>query len=41
MDVTRIPVHANVGMGVGGVPMYAFSPVDAVLALSRAPASTS
>jgi dimethylamine--corrinoid protein Co-methyltransferase len=36
MEVTRIPVHANVGMGVGGVPMYAFSPVDAVSRCSRA-----
>jgi dimethylamine--corrinoid protein Co-methyltransferase len=36
MAVTRIPVHANVGMGVGGVPMYAFSPVDAVSRCSRA-----
>ncbi len=36
MDVTRIPVHANVGMGVGGVPMNAFSPVDAVSRCSRA-----
>ena len=36
MDVARIPVHANVGMGVGGVPMYAFSPVDAVSRCSRA-----
>ena len=36
MDVARIPVHANVGMGVGGVPMFAFSPVDAVSRCSRA-----
>ena len=36
MDVARIPVHANVGMGVGGVPMNAFSPVDAVSRCSRA-----
>jgi dimethylamine--corrinoid protein Co-methyltransferase len=36
MAVARIPVHANVGMGVGGVPMYAFSPVDAVSRCSRA-----
>jgi dimethylamine--corrinoid protein Co-methyltransferase len=34
--VATIPVHANVGMGVGGVPMYAFSPVDAVSRCSRA-----
>jgi len=36
VDVARIPVHANVGMGVGGVPMNAFSPVDAVSRCSRA-----
>jgi dimethylamine---corrinoid protein Co-methyltransferase len=36
MDVARIPVHANVGMGVGGVPMNAFAPVDAVSRCSRA-----
>ncbi len=31
-----IPVHANVGMGVGGVPMHAFAPIDAVSRCSRA-----
>ena len=36
MDVARIPVHANVGMGVGGVPMNAFAPIDAVSRCSRA-----
>jgi len=36
MDAARIPVHANVGMGVGGVPMNAFAPVDAVSRCSRA-----
>ena len=36
MAVARIPVHANVGMGVGGVPMNAFAPVDAVSRCSRA-----
>jgi dimethylamine---corrinoid protein Co-methyltransferase len=36
MDVARIPVHANVGMGVGGVPMNAFAPVDAISRCSRA-----
>jgi dimethylamine--corrinoid protein Co-methyltransferase len=36
MDSARIPVHVNVGMGVGGVPMFAFSPVDAVSRCSRA-----
>ena len=36
MAVASIPVHANVGMGVGGVPMNAFAPVDAVSRCSRA-----
>jgi dimethylamine--corrinoid protein Co-methyltransferase len=36
MEVARIPVHANVGMGVGGVPMNAFAPIDAVSRCSRA-----
>ena len=36
MAVAEIPVHANVGMGVGGVPMSAFAPVDAVSRCSRA-----
>ena len=36
MEVARIPVHANVGMGVGGVPMNTFAPVDAVSRCSRA-----
>jgi dimethylamine---corrinoid protein Co-methyltransferase len=36
MDAARIPVHMNVGMGVGGVPMYGFCPVDAVTRASVA-----
>jgi dimethylamine--corrinoid protein Co-methyltransferase len=36
MATTRIPIHMNVGMGVGGVPMNAFAPVDAVSRCSRA-----
>ena len=36
MPDARIPVHMNVGMGVGGMPMYAFAPVDAVSRASRA-----
>jgi dimethylamine---corrinoid protein Co-methyltransferase len=36
MDDAKIPVHMNVGMGVGGVPMYGFCPVDAVTRASRA-----
>jgi len=36
MTAAEIPVHMNVGMGVGGVPMSAFAPVDAVSRVSRA-----
>jgi dimethylamine--corrinoid protein Co-methyltransferase len=36
MDVARIPVHANVGMGVGGVPMFETPAVDAVTRASAA-----
>ncbi len=36
MADARIPVHMNVGMGVGGLPMHAFAPVDAVSRASRA-----
>jgi len=36
MAVADIPVHMNVGMGVGGIPMHAFAPVDAVSRASRA-----
>jgi dimethylamine---corrinoid protein Co-methyltransferase len=36
MAEARIPVHMNVGMGVGGVPMYGFPPLDAVSRCSRA-----
>jgi len=35
-DAARIPVHVNVGMGVGGVPMYPYPPLDAVARASRA-----
>jgi len=35
MEEARIPVHANVGMGVGGVPMYVLPPIDAVSRASR------
>ena len=31
-----IPVHVNVGMGVGGVPMHGIPPVDAVSRVSKA-----
>jgi len=36
MEEATIPVHMNMGMGVGGVPMAAFNPVDAVSRASRA-----
>jgi len=36
MPAAEIPVHLNVGMGVGGIPMHAFAPVDAVSRASRA-----
>jgi dimethylamine---corrinoid protein Co-methyltransferase len=35
-DAAEIPVHLNGGMGVGGVPMHALPPVDAVSRASRA-----
>jgi len=36
MDETTIPIHMNAGMGVGGVPMTSYNPVDAVSRASRA-----
>lgn len=36
MAAARIPIHMNVGMGVGGMPMHGFAPVDAVSRASRA-----
>ncbi len=36
MAAAEIPIHMNVGMGVGGMPMYGFAPVDAVSRASRA-----
>ena len=35
MEVAEIPVHPNVGMGVGGVPMSPYPPADAVSRVSR------
>jgi dimethylamine--corrinoid protein Co-methyltransferase len=35
-DVANIPIHANVGMGVGGVPMTAHPPIDIVSRASKA-----
>ncbi|MBW8003921.1 MAG: hypothetical protein FVQ80_18315, partial [Planctomycetes bacterium] len=34
--VANIPVHVNVGMGVGGVPMMESPPVDSVTRVSKA-----
>jgi dimethylamine---corrinoid protein Co-methyltransferase len=36
MDAAEIPVHPNAGMGVCGVPMHPYPPVDAVARVSRA-----
>lgn len=36
VEVAEIPVHANVGMGVGGIPVYNTPPVDAVCRASTA-----
>jgi len=35
-DAAEVPIHLNGGMGVGGVPMHALPPVDAVSRASRA-----
>jgi len=36
VDAAKIPVHANVGMGVGGVPMMEQPPIDSVSRVSTA-----
>jgi dimethylamine--corrinoid protein Co-methyltransferase len=36
MEVAEIPVHMNIGMGVGGVPTTSYLPLDAVARASRA-----
>jgi dimethylamine--corrinoid protein Co-methyltransferase len=36
MADAEIPVHMNIGMGVGGVPMTSYLPLDAVARASRA-----
>jgi dimethylamine--corrinoid protein Co-methyltransferase len=36
VKVADIPVHVNVGMGVGGVPMMEAPPVDSVTRVSKA-----
>jgi len=35
-EASSIPVHANVGMGVCGVPMMEQPPIDAVTRVSKA-----
>jgi len=35
-EVANIPVHANVGMGVGGIPMNETPPIDAVCRTDKA-----
>ena len=35
-EVANIPVHANVGMGVCGIPMYEIQPVDSVTRVGKA-----
>ena len=35
-DESGIPVHMNAGMGVGGIPMHPFPPIDAVSRASKA-----
>jgi dimethylamine--corrinoid protein Co-methyltransferase len=34
-EASRIPVHANVGMGVGGVPMTEVPPIDSVTRVAK------
>lgn len=36
VEAAQIPVHANVGMGVGGVPMLEQPPIDSVSRVSKA-----
>ncbi len=36
VERSPIPVHMNVGMGVGGIPMALYCPVDATARVSRA-----
>ena len=36
MEVAKIPVHANVGMGVGAVPTHVYPPADATSRASKA-----
>ena len=36
MEIAEIPVHVNVGMGVGAVPMFVHPPGDAVCRAAKA-----
>jgi dimethylamine--corrinoid protein Co-methyltransferase len=36
VEQSNIPVHANMGMGVGGLPVTPFVPIDAVSRASQA-----
>ena len=36
VEQSNIPVHANMGMGVGGVPLNSIPPIDAVARASKA-----
>lgn len=36
VEVSNIPIHVNVGMGVGGVPAFETPPIDCVTRVSKA-----
>ena len=36
VKTSNIPIHANMGMGVGGIPMYETPPIDAVTRANKA-----
>ena len=36
MEIAEIPIHVNVGMGVGGVPTFEYPPADATSRAARA-----
>jgi dimethylamine--corrinoid protein Co-methyltransferase len=36
VEAANIPVHPNVGMGVGGIPMFETPPPDVVSRVSKA-----
>ncbi len=35
MKVSKIPIHNNMGMGIGGIPLNATPPIDAVTRASK------